>query len=126
MTANVPWRARASGTIIKAARKLLANTPVQKLPLTTKIYAKVFRFGNAGGETTTNFRGVELTVPTKDITIVPGLVGGFYEKIELDVFESLAAISETIVDVGANVGLYCCIAASRASAGCQIVAFEPV
>ena len=125
-SAKAPWREHTSGAVIKTARKLFANTPVQKLPLTTKIYTKVFRFGAASGEVTTNFRGVQLTVPTEDITIVPGLVGGFYERIELDVFERLAAISETIVDVGANIGLYCCIAADRTPAVGKVVAFEPV
>ena len=123
---KAPWREHASLAVIKTARKLFANTPVQKLPLTTKIYTKVFRFGSASGEVTTNFRGAQLTIPTKDITIAPGLMGGFYEKIELEVFERLAAISKTIVDVGANIGLYCCVAADRAPASGRIVAFEPV
>lgn len=127
MTASeVLWRAHAAGTVIKTARKLFANTPVQRLSLTSRVYAKVFRFGSAGDEVTTTFRGVRLTSPTRDITIAPGLVGGFYEKIELDVFERLAAISETTVDIGANIGLYCCIAARLAPANCEIVAFEPV
>ena len=120
------WRQHASGAVIKAARKLFANTQIQQWPLTTKIYTKVFRFGNASDEVTTNFRGVQLAMPTKDTTIVPGLVGGFYEKIELDVFERLASISKTIVDVGANIGLYCCIAADHAPTIGKIVAFEPV
>lgn len=121
-----PWREHASRAVIRAARKLFANTPVQKLPLTSKIYTRVFRFGSANGEVTTNFRGVQLTAPTRDITIVPGLVDGFYERIELDVFERLAAITKTVVDVGANIGLYCCIAADRVPAFGEIVAFEPV
>jgi len=123
---EAPWREHASLAVIKSARKLFARTPIEKLPLTVEIYRKVFRFGIASGEVTTNFRGVQLTVPTHDITIAPGLVGGFYEKIELDVFERLAAISRVIVDVGANIGLYCCIAADRAPAFGKIVAFEPV
>ncbi len=123
---KAPWREHASLAVIKSARKLFARTPIERLPLTTKIYSKVFKFGSASGEVTTNFRGVQLTVPTNDITIVPGLVGGFYEKIELDVFERLAAISKIVVDVGANIGLYCCIAADRAPAFSKIVAFEPV
>lgn len=123
---EVLWRAQAAGAVIKSARRLLANTPAQRLPLTSRIYAKVFRFGSAGDEVTSVFRGVRLTCPTRDITIVPGLVGGFYEKIELDVFERLAASSETIVDVGANIGLYSCIAALRSPASCEIIAFEPV
>jgi FkbM family methyltransferase len=123
---EILWRAHAAGTVIKTARKLFANTPVQRFSLTSRIYAKVFRFGSASDEVTTIFRGVRLTSPTRDITIVPGLVGGFYEKIELDVFERLAAISETIIDIGANIGLYCCIAAYRAPVNCEIMAFEPV
>ena len=123
---KAPWREHASLAVIKSARKLLARTPIEKLSLTTKVKSKVFRFGSASGEVTTNFRGVELTVPTEDIIIAPGLVGGFYERIELDVFERLAAISETIVDVGANIGLYCCIAADRTPAVGKVVAFEPV
>ena len=123
---RVPWREHASLAVIKSARKLFARTPIEKLPLTTTIKTKVFGFGSAGGDVTTNFRGIQLTFPTKDIIIAPGLVGGFYEKIELDVFERLATISETIVDVGANIGLYCCIAADRVAAAGKIVAFEPV
>ncbi len=122
---EAPWRAHAAGVAIKSARKLFANTAAQRLPLTSRVYAKVFKFGSAGDEVTATFRGVRLTSPTRDITITPGLVGGFYEKIELDVFEQLAIVSDTIIDVGANIGLYSCLAASRASANCVVVAFEP-
>jgi FkbM family methyltransferase len=125
-SAKAPWREHASLAVIKGARKLFARTPIEKLPVTTKIKTRVFRLGGASDEMTTSFRGLRLTVPGKDIIIAPGLVGGFYEKIELDVFERLAAISETIVDVGANIGLYCCLAADRASALSAVIAFEPV
>lgn len=120
------WREPASGLIIKISRRLFANTPIQKLPLTTKIYTKVFRFGNPSDEVNVHFRGVRLDIPTNDATIAPGLVGGFYERIELDVFERLAGVSKTIVDVGANIGLYTCIAADRAPSDGKVIAFEPV
>jgi FkbM family methyltransferase len=120
------WREHSSGLIIKVSRRLFANTPVQESPLTTKIYTKVFRFGSPGDEVNVNFRGVRLDIPTNDATIAPGLVGGFYERIELDVFERLAAVSTTIVDVGANIGLYSCIAADRVPSGGRVIAFEPV
>ncbi len=127
ISTEAPWRERASMAAIKGARKLFARTPVEKLALTTTIKTKVFRFGSsAGDEVVAKFRGVQLTLPTKDIIITPGLIGGFYEKIELDVFERLAAVSKTIIDVGANVGLYCCIAAERAPASSKVVAFEPI
>lgn len=112
--------------VIKSARRLFARTPIENLHVTTRIKAKVFRLGGASGELTASFRGLRLTMPAKDVIIAPGVVGGFYEKIELDVFERLSAISETIIDVGANIGLYCCLAADRAPSMSQIVAFEPV
>jgi FkbM family methyltransferase len=125
-SANAPWREHASLAVIKSARRLFARTPIEKLSLTTAIKAKVFSFSGANGEVTTHLRGIQLTFPAKDIILAPALMGGFYEKIELDVFERLAATSKTIVDVGANIGLYCCIAADRAPDAAKIVAFEPV
>jgi FkbM family methyltransferase len=123
---KIPWRESASLAVIKSARKLFARTPVEKLELTSTIKAKVFRLGGVSGEVTTNFRGIQLTFPAKDVILAPALMGGFYEKIELDIFEQLAAMSETIVDIGANIGLYCCIAADRAPDIGKVVAFEPV
>jgi|HubBroStandDraft_4_1064222.scaffolds.fasta_scaffold153477_2 FkbM family methyltransferase len=120
------WRKAASAAIIKTGRRGFANTPIQRLPLTTNIYRRVFRFGNPGDEISVDFRGVKLTALTRDATIVPGLVGGFYEKIELDVFEQISKSSSTIIDVGANIGLYSCIAASHGPESRTVVAFEPV
>ena len=123
---NVMWREHASLAVIKSARRLFARTPLEKLPLTTTIKAKVFRFGNSSTEVTVNFRGVQLALPTKDVIIAPGLVGNYYEKIELDILERLSAISSSFVDVGANLGLYSCIAANKMPSGGKVIAFEPV
>ena len=119
-------RERAINAVIKVARRLIANTPVQRLPIVTAIYRRVFRLGYPAAEVTTGFRDVRLTVPTGDNTIVPGLVGGFYEKIELDVFERLTRSSQRVVDVGANVGLYTCLAATWLPPDGRVTAFEPV
>lgn len=120
------WRGRASSGVIRVARRLIANTPLQRLPLTTAIYRRVFRLGYPSDEVSISFRGVNLTLPTGDVTIVPGLIGGYYEKIGLDVFERLCATSRSVVDVGANIGLFSCLAASRLAAGGSVVSFEPI
>lgn len=112
--------------VIRTARRLAANTPLQRLPFTGFLYRKVFRYGYTGDVVTADFRGLRLTAPTKDATIVPGLVGGFYEVIELDLFERLAASSRTIVDVGGNIGLYACLASRTAPDGARVVSFEPI
>ena len=112
-------------TVIKSARGLAANTAIQKLPITTYLYKRVFRFGYRDPVVTTTFRRLSFSLPTTDVTIVPGLIGGFYEKLELDIFERLCTESRSIVDVGGNIGLYACIAAKQAPPATRIVTFEP-
>ncbi|HEY6794176.1 MAG TPA: FkbM family methyltransferase [Kineosporiaceae bacterium] len=119
-------RQQASTAAITLGRALFADTPVQRWPVTTRLYRAMFRFGHSGHEVVVPFRGLRLTAPNRDVTIVPGLVGGFYETIELDIFEQLAARSRTIIDVGANIGLYSCLAAQHGPTGSRVVAFEPV
>ena len=48
-----------------------------------------------------------------------------YENAELDIFESLLQPGMTVVDVGANVGLYSALAARRVSSSDRVFAFEP-
>jgi FkbM family methyltransferase len=120
------WREQVSTAVIRIARRLIANTPIQRLPLTTAIYRKVFRLGYPAAEVTTQFRGNTLTVPTGDVTLVPGLIGGYYEQIELDVFDRMCRTSLVVVDVGANVGLFSCLAAARVGDAGRVVAFEPI
>jgi FkbM family methyltransferase len=113
--------------MIRVGRRLIANTPVQRLPLTTEIYRRVFRLGYPSDEVRTNFRGLDLALPTSDVTIVPGLIGGYYEKLELDLFERLCAASRTVLDVGGNIGLFASLAAARLqSDDGTVVCFEPV
>jgi FkbM family methyltransferase len=77
-------------------------------------------------ELTADFRGLRLTVPGGDHVLTAGIVGEFYESIELDVFDRVAAVSEHVVDVGANIGIFACLGASRLPAGSRLTAFEPV
>lgn len=120
------WRGRTSSTVIRVARRLIANTPIQRLPLTTAIYRRVFRLGYPADEVRIAFRGLDLTLPTGDVTIVPGLIGGYYESLELDVFERLCEHSRTVVDVGANIGAFSCLAATRLPGDGSVVCFEPI
>jgi FkbM family methyltransferase len=112
--------------VIKGCRRLVANTPVQRWPITSKVYRWVFRSAFRGPEVRAELRGVQLQLPSKDVTIVPGIIGGYYEKLELDVFECLASESRTIVDVGGNLGLYAVLAASRMGPEGRVLACEPV
>ncbi|MGH2870711.1 MAG: FkbM family methyltransferase [Solirubrobacteraceae bacterium] len=125
MASSERLRAKLAIRTIALGRRLFANTPIQRLPITTAVLKRVFEFGYGDDEIDISFRGAELRVPAQDVTIVPGLVGGFYEEIELDLFEAVAAKSSLVVDVGGNVGVYACLAAMRMPTG-RVVTFEPV
>lgn len=111
---------------IRVARRLVVNTPIQRWPVTTAVYRWVFRRVSPPGDVTTDVHGVRLTFPAHDITIAPGLLGGFYEQLEVDAFVRLAKISRGILDVGGNLGLYACLGGRELPAGGKLVAFEPV
>lgn len=52
----------------------------------------------------------------------PTMARGDYESAETKTFLDLLESCETVIDIGANVGLYSCLAASR---GKHVVCFEP-
>jgi len=120
-------RQRAPMAVIRLARRTLANTPVHQLRTVGWLYRKAVHIAWGGGEITTEFRGLRLTVPGGgDYVLVSALYGGYFESIELDLLEQLAARSRTVVDVGANIGVYACVGAAHLPAGGRLIAFEPV
>jgi FkbM family methyltransferase len=71
------------------------------------------------------FRGTTLFVDPGDRSYVPGMVAGFYEQTELDIFEQLAEDASVFFDVGANIGVYSTIGC-LASPALVSYAFEPI
>jgi FkbM family methyltransferase len=65
-------------------------------------------------------------VPTDDITMVPSLEAGDYERFELDVFETLIDAGSVVFDVGGNMGVYALIAARLVGPGGHVYSFEPI
>ncbi|WP_195911010.1 FkbM family methyltransferase [Streptomyces kaniharaensis] len=111
--------------VIRAGRACLKGTAIGQLPLSGIALRRLVRFGHGSGDVTADFRGLALTVPTSSASIAAGLFGGFYESIELELFEKLCAQSRTVVDVGANLGIYSCLAVRHLDSGGVLVAFEP-
>ncbi len=112
--------------LINLGRKAFAGTPVQKLKITGIIYAKIFRAMYPEGDTTAEYKGVKLTLSTKDTAIVPSILGGYFESLELDLFAKAAEGSKIVFDVGANIGLFSCVAGKALQAGGVVYAFEPI
>jgi FkbM family methyltransferase len=113
--------------VVKTARKLFANTPVEGWRITGWTYQKVFQYGLKSPLVTVEYFGARIAIPARSTAIAAGLVGGFYEKRELEIYQALCSKSRTIVDVGGNVGLYACIGGlSMSSNRGQVVCFEPI
>lgn len=113
--------------IVRFGRWLFRGTPIQRLPFTTWLYRRVA--GVAMGTQTERhivFRELELVVPAKDITITPTLVTGEYERAAIDAFLRLPLSGGTVIDVGANIGVYSLLAARAVGSEGTVVAFEPV
>jgi FkbM family methyltransferase len=118
-------RRTLSDLTVALGRRLFANTPVQQWPATTMILRRVLRLGYGSDDVLVQFRGMTIAAPAGDVTILPGILGGFYEKLELDVFTRVAAACSLVVDVGGNIGIFACAAATSMPNG-RVISFEPV
>ncbi|WP_051367475.1 FkbM family methyltransferase [Hamadaea tsunoensis] len=117
---------RAVHAAVLGARKLLWGTPISRLAVTERLYRAAIRAMYGSGEREALYKGHRLTVPCADATIVPGILGGYYESLELDIFAEACRDAATVLDVGANLGLYAVHAARHARPGAQVHCFEPV
>lgn len=66
------------------------------------------------------------SVPTKfGFTLAgdPTMAGGHWEESEIGIFLDLLQSRDVVIDIGANVGVYTCLAASR---GKRVLSFEPL
>ena len=87
-------------------KNIFADTPVQKWKVTNWVYAKVYYSAFGKQDQEVEYQGASMILPGQDTMIVPSIVGGYFEKIELDIFRKFIEKSKYFVDVGANVGLY--------------------
>lgn len=60
----------------------------------------------------------------KDVGVSGMLALGVYEKFELELFRSTVKTNMTVIDIGANIGLYSVIAGEKASQG-RVFSYEP-
>jgi FkbM family methyltransferase len=113
--------------VIKASRRMFAGTSVQEWDVTAYMYKKLAKNMHRGQEATSLFRGTNLVLPLKDATIVPSILGGYFEEVELSIFENMLSDVRHFFDVGANIGVYTVIAGVKGvPEGIKIHAFEPV
>ncbi|WP_344915124.1 FkbM family methyltransferase [Streptosporangium oxazolinicum] len=121
-------RAARAANRSRVARTLLRGHSVRRLPLVNRLYHTVFRLGVTTGsrDAEARYRDVVLTGPVWDATIMPSISAGYYEEFEVGVFERLASVSRSILDVGANIGVYACTGGTHLPRDGRLIAFEPV
>lgn len=118
-------RQSSMGTI-KLGRRLFGNSAVNSWSITGWVKGKIFRFAFPGAEQKIDYLGSELIVPTKDTSLAPGLIGGYYEKVELEIFQALATRCRTVLDVGGNIGLYAVVGGLSLPKDGRLYSFEPI
>ncbi|GAA2090720.1 hypothetical protein GCM10009759_14510 [Kitasatospora saccharophila] len=118
-------RRRAADAVVRAGRACFKGTALSRWPAAGAVVRRLVQAGHGDGEARAVFRGAELAVPTASASIAAGLLGGFYEERELDLFEQLCAERRTVVDVGANLGVYACLATRAMPADGLLVCYEP-
>jgi len=111
---------------IRLVRKILVNTSANDWKVTGVVREWVYKRTNPGGVVEADYFDIKLQVPGHDMGLAPGLLGGYYEKLQLGIFEQLSKESRTIIDVGANIGLYSLIGAKASSRTSRLIAFEPI
>jgi FkbM family methyltransferase len=113
--------------VIRIARACFYNTPIHRIPAVTAIYEWLFHLVVKRDELIeVACHGTTLLLPGKDVTILPSLMNGTYEVLELELLESVLHPGMTFVDVGANVGIHTAIAAKSVAPGGTVYSFEPV
>lgn len=114
---------KLSHALVRFARRRLRNTWVHRISITSKVYHLLVRLTTPEEERQINFKNKKIWVNTKDTSMVPSIMAGDYEAYELEVFLSQIKPKMTVLDVGANIGIYSVLANDKTS---RIFAFEPI
>lgn len=69
--------------------------------------------------------GVTLFLNPRDPVLSPAVAFGIYENYEMEIFRSFCSLGATVIDMGANVGLYTAVAAAGVGNSGTVVAIEP-
>lgn len=72
-----------------------------------------------------NYRGLQLALNPLDPVVSGALRFGLYENGEVRFFERILRPGQTVVDVGANIGLYTALAARAVGSAGRVIALEP-
>ena len=111
--------------LIAFLRRRLFHTAIGRSEFAARVYRIVFSAAAPDLTRPVAFRGCMFYLDPADRTLSPGVVGGFYEQRESEVFERLVQHADVFFDVGANIGLYSVLGCAR-QPRLEVRAFEAV
>lgn len=123
---TTPLRSAADATE-RAVRRWFFGTPVHRWKATEWVHGRVVRFVQSGhgGDLAVAFRGARFSVAATDAGSAPMLRDGTFERGELDAWLAILRPGWTVVDVGANIGIYSVLSAMAVGAAGRVIAVEP-
>jgi FkbM family methyltransferase len=118
--------------ILQASRFVLKGSRVQSWTLSSFLYEQLMQFRakpNLEGDYTAIFHNVTFHMEPSDITILPTVISGDYEKTELAWLKKQIETHQkqkiVFIDVGANVGIYSLIVAKSLKENDHVYSIEP-
>jgi inositol phosphorylceramide mannosyltransferase catalytic subunit len=115
-------RQRVMQRLLSPTKKFAKGVVHRLLPPPAMLHGIPWGPGEVLVQTTS---GTRLLCPTEDISLVPELaLTGTYDRPFIDLIERRLRAGMTFVDVGANVGLFTILAASRVGPGGRVFAYE--
>lgn len=112
--------------LLKFLTKIFTGTGVGKIPGIIQMHNFVFESLRPKGIIPINCQGNKMYVNADDIGVVPFLLdGGVFEPFETELIRKLLVRNMTVLNIGANIGYYTLIAASRVGPNGKVYAFEP-
>ncbi len=108
-------------------RRCFYNSPLKNSKLVFRVYEFLFHSAYSRNDfIDVNLHGANFLVPSKDVTILPGLLNNTFENELLTFLQKYLQKGMIFVDVGANIGIHSSIAARCVGETGKIFCFEPV
>jgi FkbM family methyltransferase len=118
--------------ILQASRFVFKGTKVQSWAFSSFLYEMLMKIRaspNLEGDFTVKFHGLIFHMEPSDITILPTVISGEYEKTELAWLKKQIEMQKNrkivFIDVGANVGIYSLIVAKLLKTNDHVWSIEP-
>ncbi len=119
--------------VLPTLRKIFKGTFIQELRITQSINSLVMKVITKPGQNgyyANNFRGATMYFPPGDVTILPTILNGTYEKMEFEwLYDRIQTVRTKrrvhLIDIGANIGVYSVPIARYFKNSVKITAIEP-